>query len=111
MQHHCISRVFQQPANRKVLFLYFHSDPVWVRWVPPPAQIYTSILRIGLVAAGGVFVAGVFVLPSLAGDDLRLKVASIIGVSPSLTSHQDWMAAVSPAFGAYLGGPCRVQRD
>ena len=45
-------------------------------------QIYTSILRIGCVAAGGVFVAGVFVLPTLAGDDLRLKLASIIGVSP-----------------------------
>jgi len=36
------------------------------------------MLRLAVVAAMGVFLAGLFVLPTLAGDDLRLTLASVM---------------------------------
>jgi hypothetical protein len=39
------------------------------------------MLRIALVASLGVFLTGLFVLPSLAGDELRLKLADVLKVN------------------------------
>ena len=44
-------------------------------------QVFTRLLRIAVVASLGVFAVGLVVLPSLAGDDLRLKLAEILKVT------------------------------